>query len=58
MSLVWSHAKQTSNARLPLQKGQRLATRITAQLTEMRDALHSSVRSSDIQVLPMFLPDG
>lgn len=35
MSLVWSYAKQTSNARQPLQKGERLATRITAQLTEI-----------------------
>jgi len=35
MSLLWSHAKQIRNARQPLQKGERLATRITAQLTEM-----------------------
>ena len=33
--LVWSHAKRTGNARRPLQKGDRLADRITAQLTEM-----------------------
>jgi transposase len=33
--LVWSHAKRTGNARRPLQKGERLADRITAQLTEM-----------------------
>ena len=32
---VWSHAKRTGNARWPLQKGERLADRITAQLTEM-----------------------
>ena len=32
---VWSHAKRTGNARRPLQKGERLADRITAQLTEM-----------------------
>ena len=58
MSLVWSHANQTSNARQLLQKGERLATRITAQLTEIANAPHSSVRSSDIQVLSIFLPDG
>jgi transposase len=33
--LVWSHAKRTGNARRPLQKGERLADRLTAQLTEM-----------------------
>ena len=33
--LVWSHAKRTGNARRPLPKGERLAERITAQLTEM-----------------------
>jgi transposase len=33
--LVWSHAKRTSNARRPLQKGEQLADRITAQLAEM-----------------------
>jgi len=33
--LVWSHAKRTGNARRPLQKGERLAERITAQLAEM-----------------------
>ena len=33
--LVWSHAKRTGNARRPLQKGERLADRITAQLTAM-----------------------
>ena len=33
--LVWSHAKRTGNARRPLQKGERLADRITAQLAEM-----------------------
>lgn len=33
--LVWSHAKRTGNARRPLQKGERLTDRITAQLTEM-----------------------
>jgi transposase len=32
---VWSHAKRTGNARRPLQKGERLADRITAQLAEM-----------------------
>jgi transposase len=33
--LVWSHAKRTGNARRPLQQGERLADRITAQLAEM-----------------------
>jgi len=33
--LVWSHAKRTGNARRPLQKGERLTDRITAQLAEM-----------------------
>jgi hypothetical protein len=33
--LVWSHAKRTGNARRPLQQGERLADRMTAQLTEM-----------------------
>lgn len=33
--LVWSHAKRTGNARRPLQKGERLADRITAQLATM-----------------------
>ena len=33
--LVWSHAKRTDNARRPLQKGERLADRITAQLAAM-----------------------
>ena len=33
--LVWSHAKRTGNARRPLQKGEHLADRITAQLAEM-----------------------
>ena len=35
ISLVWSYAKQISNARQPLQKGERLVTRITAELTEI-----------------------
>ena len=34
--LVWSHAKRTGNARRPLQQGERLADRITAQLAEMK----------------------
>ena len=34
--LVWSHAKRTGNARQPLQKGEQLADRITAQLAEMK----------------------
>lgn len=33
--LVWSHAKRTSNARRPLQKGEHLVDRMTAQLAEM-----------------------
>jgi transposase len=33
--LVWSHAKRPGNARRPLQNGERLADRITAQLAEM-----------------------
>jgi transposase len=33
--LVWSHAKRTGHARRPLQKGESLAERITAQLAEM-----------------------
>jgi transposase len=33
--LVWSHAKRTGNARRPLQKGEHLVDRITAQLVEM-----------------------
>ena len=33
--LVWSHAKRTGHARRPLQKGERLADRITAQLAAM-----------------------
>ena len=33
--LVWSHAKRTGNARRPLQKGEHLVDRITAQLAEM-----------------------
>jgi len=34
--LVWSHAKRAGNARRPLQKGERLAARITAQLADIR----------------------
>ena len=34
-ALVWSHAKRTGHARRPLQKGERLADRTTAQLAEM-----------------------
>lgn len=34
--LVWSHAKRTGNARRPLQKGERLADRIHAQLADIR----------------------
>jgi transposase len=33
--LVWSHAKRPGNARRPLQNGERLADRITAQLAQM-----------------------
>lgn len=33
--LVWSHAKRTGNARRPLQKGEKLEQRITAQLEEI-----------------------
>ena len=33
--LPWSHAKRTGNARRPLQKGEKLAPRIAAQLTDM-----------------------
>lgn len=33
--LVWSHAKRTGNARRPLQKGEKLAERIHAQLAQM-----------------------
>ncbi len=33
--LVWSHAKRTGNARRPLQKGERLAERVAAQLAEI-----------------------
>ena len=33
--LVWSHAKRTGNARRPLQKGEKLEQRVTAQLTEI-----------------------
>ena len=33
--LVWSHAKRTGNARRPLQKGERLEPRVTAQLAEI-----------------------
>jgi len=32
---VWSHAKRLGNARRPLQNGERLADRITAQLAQM-----------------------
>ena len=34
--LVWSHAKRTGNARRPLQKGEKLADRVTAQLADIR----------------------
>lgn len=34
--LVWSHAKRTGNAQRPLQKGEKLADRVAAQLTEIR----------------------
>jgi len=54
--LVWSHAKRTDNARRPLQKGERLADRITRNSPRWRAAPHSSARSSDIQALPIFLP--
>ena len=54
--LVWSHAKITGHASPPSQKGERLADRITAQLAEMARRPHSSVRSSDIPVLPILLP--
>ena len=33
--LVWSHAKRTGNARRPLQKGEQLEPRVTAQLAEI-----------------------
>jgi transposase len=33
--LVWSHAKRTGNARRPLQKGEKLDERVSAQLTEI-----------------------
>lgn len=33
--LVWSHAKRTGNARRPLQKGEQLGPRVTAQLAEI-----------------------
>ena len=33
--LVWSHAKRTGNARRPLQKGEKLAERVTAQLADI-----------------------
>ena len=33
--LVWSHAKRTGNARRPLQKGEKLEPRVTAQLAEI-----------------------
>jgi transposase len=34
--LVWSHAKRTGNARRPLQKGEKLADRVNAQLADIR----------------------
>lgn len=49
--LVWSHAKRTGNARRPLQKGERLADRITAQLTEMAHCpalIHSFFRHPSV----------
>jgi len=33
--LVWSHAKRTGNARRPLQQGEKLDQRVTAQLAEI-----------------------
>jgi len=33
--LVWSHAKRTGNARHPLQKGEKLADRVTEQLADI-----------------------
>lgn len=33
--LVWSHAKRTGNARRPLQAGEKLAERVSAQLAEI-----------------------
>ncbi len=33
--LVWSHAKRTGNARRPLRKGEKLETRVAAQLADM-----------------------
>jgi len=33
--LVWSHAKRTGNARRPLQKGEKLEERVSAQLAEI-----------------------
>ena len=33
--LVWSHAKRTGNARRPLQKGEKLEPRVSAQLAEI-----------------------
>ncbi len=35
--LVWSHAKRTGNARRPLQKGEKLEQRVTAQLADISD---------------------
>ena len=35
--LVWSHAKRTGNARRPLQKGEKLEQRVTAQLADIGD---------------------
>ena len=35
--LVWSHAKRTGNARRPLQKGEKLEQRVTAQLAQIGD---------------------
>lgn len=33
--LVWNHAKRTGNARRPLQAGEKLEERVSAQLTEI-----------------------
>ncbi len=35
--LAWSHAKRTGHARRPLQKGEKLEQRVTAQLSDIRN---------------------
>jgi hypothetical protein len=56
--LVWSHAKRTGHARRPLQAGEKLEERVSAQLADIGKNPALVLPSSDIQVSPIFLTSG